>query len=101
MLHPVIEASVSEMAIRMIGNKDYWCNQDYTLSDLPADAPILFAAAADATILFAAAALLFAAATILFDCWCCSRRVWDAYFPNSEEACCIVFKLQRISNIAY
>ena len=68
MLHPVIEASVSEMAIRMIGNKDYWCNQDYTLSDLPADAPILFAAAADATILFAAAALLFAAATILFDC---------------------------------
>ena len=64
MLHPVIEASVSEMAIRMIGNKDYWCNQDYTLSDLPAAAPILFAAAAaaDATILFAAAALLFAAA---------------------------------------
>ena len=55
MLHPVIEASVSEMAKRMIGNKDYWCNQDYTLSDLPADAPILFAAAA-AALLFAAAA---------------------------------------------
>ena len=31
-----------------------WCNQDYTLSDLPAAAPILFAAAA--ALLFAAAA---------------------------------------------
>ena len=41
------------------GSQIVWCNQDYTLSDLPDDAPILFAAGAPA-----AAALLFAAAAV-------------------------------------
>ena len=64
----------------MIGNKDDWCNQDYTLSDLPA--------AAAAAVLFAAELLL-----LLQTSLGCS--------PNREEACSIVFRFQKSCNIVH